>query len=158
MKLLAFAASLLVAGAAPAQTGIEVADAWARATPGKTQNGAAYLTITSATADRLTGLSTPVAEKAELHLMTMEGAIMRMQPLAGVDLPAGLKVSLKPGGTHIMLVGLKEPLRPGQSFPLILHFEKSGTRDVSVAVAKAGAMGPASHSGSDMKMPMPAGH
>jgi periplasmic copper chaperone A len=158
MKLLAFAASLLLAGAAAAQTGIEVTGAWARATPGKAENGAAYLTITSATPDRLTGLSTPVAEKAELHLMTMEGAIMRMQPLAGLDLPTGQQVTLKPGGTHIMLVGLKEPLRPGQSFPLTLHFEKAGTREVSVTVAKAGAMGPASHSGEDMKMPMPAGH
>jgi len=156
MRLLLLAASLLIAaGAAAAQSVVEVTDAWARATPGKAENGAAYLTITSPTADRLTGLSTPVADKAELHLMTMEGGIMRMRPLAGVDLAPGQKVALKPGGTHVMLVGLKEPLRPGQSFPLILQFEKAGASEVTVAVVKTGAMGPASHTGTDL--PMPAG-
>lgn len=156
MKLLAVAAALLIATAATAQTRVEVTDAWARATPGKAENGAAYLTIASPTPDRLTGLSTPVAEAAELHQMTMEDGIMRMRPLAGVDLPAGRKVVLGPGGAHIMLVGLKGPLRQGQSFPLTLHFKKAGASEVAVTVLKAGATGPASH-GADMKMPMPAG-
>ena len=164
--LVVFVACLLIAGAAAAQRGtVEVTDAWARATPGKAENGAAYLTIASPTADRLTGLTTPVAKAAELHMMTMEGtrdgAMMRMHPLAGVDLPAGQKVTLKPGGAHIMLVGLKEPLRPGQSFPLTLHFEKAGTSEVTVTVekagaaAKTGAMGPHSHTGPGTPMPMP---
>ena len=77
-KLLAFAASLLIAGAALAQTGqVEVKNAWARATPGKAENGAAYLTLESPVADRLTGISTPVARTAGLHTMTTEGGIMR---------------------------------------------------------------------------------
>ena len=155
-RLLLLAASLLIAGAATAQTGaIEVTDAWARATPGKAENGAAYLTLRSPTPDRLTGLSTPVAAKAELHAMTMEGGVMRMRPLAGVDLPAGQKVALKPGGAHIMLVGLREKLRSGQFFSLILYFEKAGTSEVTVTVAPAGAMGPASHAGLGMAMPVP---
>jgi copper(I)-binding protein len=160
--LVVFVACLLIAGAAAAQQGaVEVTDAWAPATPGKAENGAAYLTIASPAPDRLTGLTTPVATAAELHMMTMEGtmagSVMRMRPLAGLDLPAGQKVTLKPGGAHIMLVGLKGPLRPGQSFPLTLYFEKAGPREVTVTVAKAGATGPDGYAGTGTPMPMPAG-
>jgi periplasmic copper chaperone A len=157
-KLFAFAAALLLAGGAAAQTGsVEIKNAWARATPGKAENGAAYLTLESPTADRLTGVSTSVAEKAELHTMTMEGGVMRMPPLAGIDLPAGQAVTLQPGAMHIMLLGLIQPLVAGQSFPLTLSFEKAGTREVTVSVEKAGAMGPEKATGGGTQMPMPAG-
>jgi hypothetical protein len=143
-KILAFAASLVVAGAALAQpTQLEVDNAWARATPGKADNGAAYVTITSPTVDRLVSASTPVAKKAELHTMSMQGMVMKMRPISGVDIPAGQPVSLKPGGEHIMLMGLNEQLREGRSFPLTLDFEKAGPRTVTVTVEKAGANGPA---------------
>ena len=69
--------------------------------------------------------------------------VMKMRPLAGLDIPAGQSVTLKPGGEHIMLMGLNGPLHEGQSFPLTLTFEKAGTREVSVAVEKPGAAGPA---------------
>lgn len=145
----AIATALLISAAAMAQTGsVEVTDAWARATPRGAENGAVYLTMRSAAADRLTGLTTPIAEKAELHSMTMDGGIMRMTELAAVDLPAGRAVTLKPGALHIMLVGLKQPLQPGQSIPLTLQFENAGIRDVAVAVGKIGAAGPQSHAGS----------
>jgi hypothetical protein len=143
-KILAFATSLVVASAALAQpTQLEVDHAWARATPGKADNGAAYVTITSPTADRLVSASTPVAKKAELHTMSMQGMVMKMRPISGVDIPAGQPVSLKPGGEHIMLMGLNEQLREGRSFPLTLDFEKAGPRTVTVTVEKAGANGPA---------------
>ena len=143
-KFLALAASLVVASAALAQTTqLEVSNAWARATPGKAENGAAYLTIQSPTADRLLSLSSPVAKKAELHTMSMEGMVMKMRPLASLDIPAGQPVTLKPGGDHIMLIGLNGPLREGQSFPLTLTFENAGAREVTVAVEKPGAAGPA---------------
>ena len=144
MKFLAFAAGLVVASAALAQTGqLEVKDAWARATPGKAENGAAYLTIVSPTTDRLVSVSTPVAKKAELHTMTMKGMVMEMRPVQGVDIPADQAVSLKPGGEHIMLLGLNQPLREGQSFQMTLSFEKAGPRPVTVMVEKSGATGPA---------------
>jgi len=145
-RLLAVAASLLLAGAAAAQTGqIAVKEAWARATPGGAETGGAYLTIVSPTADRLVSVSTPVAAKAELHTMSMEGGVMKMRPLErGVELPAGQPVTLKPGGMHVMLLGLKQPLHQGQSFPLTVTFEKAGSREVTVSVAKPGAMGPGS--------------
>jgi copper(I)-binding protein len=139
-----FAAGLALTAAAPAQTlPLAVSDAWARATPGKSTIGAAYATIESPTADRLVAASTPVASKAELHTMSMSGMVMKMRPIAGVDIPAGQKVTLAPGGMHIMLIGLKKPLQAGQSFPLALTFAKAGTRTVEVAVEKVGAMGPA---------------
>jgi copper(I)-binding protein len=144
LKFLAFATGLLVASAAMAQTNqLEVNNAWARATPGKAENGAAYVTIASPTSDRLVSVSTPVAKKAELHTMEMKGMVMEMRPVAGVDIPAGQPVSLKPGGEHIMLLGLNQPLREGQTFPLTLNFEKAGSRAVTVTVEKAGAAGPA---------------
>jgi periplasmic copper chaperone A len=158
LKSFAFAASLLLAGTAFAQTAstqvqVEVKDAWARATPGKAENGATYLTVVSPVPDRLTGVSTPVAKKAGLHNMTMEGGVMKMRPLSDLDVPAGQPVTLKPGGTHIMLMGLNRQLKPGEHFPLTLSFEKAGTREVEVAVEKAGAMGPEGQTGAGMSMP-----
>ena len=144
IKLLAFAAGLVFASAALAQTNqLEVSNAWARATPGKAETGVAYLTIQSPTPDRLVSVSSPVAKEAQLHTMSMEGMVMKMRPLAGLDIPGGQPVTLKPGGEHIMLIGLHHPLRAGQSFPLTLNFEKAGTRTVTVPVEKAGASGPA---------------
>ncbi len=140
IKLLAFAASLVLAGAAMAQSSqLEVTHAWARATPGKAENGAAYLTIQSPTADKLVAASTPAAKKAELHTMSMTGMIMKMRQVDAIDVPAGKPVTLKPGGFHVMLLGLQQPLKEGQSFPLTLTFEKGGTRTVTVAVEKVGA-------------------
>lgn len=143
MKFVAFAAGLVISGAALAQPSqLEVNSAWARATAGKSTTGVAYATIQSPTADRLVSASTPVAKKAELHTMSMQDMVMKMRPLAGLEVPAGRPVTLKPGGEHIMLLGLNHPLREGQSFPLTLDFEKAGPRTVTVTVEKAGATGP----------------
>jgi len=134
---------VFAAGAASAQTGgLQVENAWARATPGKSQIGAAYVTIQSPTPDRLVAASTPVAKEAQLHTMEMSGMVMKMRPISGVDIPADKPVTLGPGGMHIMLMGLKEPLKAGQSFPLTLNFAKAGTRTVNVAVEPVGATGP----------------
>ena len=142
-KLLTIAVCLVFAGAAQAQTGqLEVAGAWARATPAKAETGIAYLTIRSPTADRLVSVSSPAAKKVELNSMEMSGMVMKMRPLASLDIPAGQPVTLKPGGDHVMLTGLNGPLREGQSFPLTLTFEKAGTREVTVAIEKPGASGP----------------
>jgi periplasmic copper chaperone A len=143
-RLLAVVVCLVIAGAALAQTGqLEVSNAWARATPAKAENGIAYLTIRSPTPDRLLSVSSPVAKKAELNTMEMSGMVMKMRPIASLDIPAGQPVTLKPSGEHIMLLGLNAPLREGQSFPLTLTFEKAGAREVTVAVEKPGAAGPA---------------
>jgi len=142
--LLAVAVCLAIISTALAQTGqLEVSSAWARATPAKAENGIAYLTIRSPTPDRLLSVSSPVAKKAELNTMEMSGMVMKMRPIASLDIPAGQPVTLKPSGEHIMLLGLNALLREGQSFPLTLTFEKAGAREVTVAVEKPGAAGPA---------------
>jgi copper(I)-binding protein len=143
-KLFAYAAAgLLISAAAFAESGlIELKNAWARATPGGAENVAAYLTIESPVTDRLVGVSTPVAKKAELHTMSMDGGVMKMRPIDGIDVSPAHAVTLKPGGTHIMLLGLTHPLQQGQSFTLTLSFEKSGNQDVTVGVEKPGAMAP----------------
>jgi copper(I)-binding protein len=117
--------------------------------------GAVYLTLQSPIADRLTGLSTPVASIAQVHTMTMEGGIMKMSRVAALDLPAGQRIKLEPGAMHIMLIGLTERLSPGQTFPLTLLFEKAGKQEVTVSVGPVGAMGPEKATGGSM--PMPAG-
>jgi periplasmic copper chaperone A len=144
LRMVVLVAGLALAAAASAQTGqVQIENPWARATPGKATIGAAYLTLRSPTGDRLVSAATPVAGKAELHTMEMSGMVMKMRPLAGIDIPAGQPVSLAPGGLHIMLVGLKKPLRAGQSFALTLTFAKAGSQTVEVPVEKVGAAGPA---------------
>ena len=140
-------AAVFLALAAQAQdkpAGIAVEQAWARATPGTVKTGVAYLTLlnTGKDGDRLVGLSTPVAESASLHEMKMEDGIMKMRPLDSVTLAPGEKIELKPSGNHVMLEGLKHPLKEGEHFALTLTFEKSGTEEVQVMVGKVGAMGP----------------
>ena len=144
---------LALGGSAGAQEGVvDIAAAWARATPAGADAAAVYLTLQSPAGDRLIGAETPVAREAGVHEMTMEGSITRMRPVPSLDLPPGRAVTLKPGGLHLMLTGLKQPLQPGHVFALTLHFAKAGDRQVTVAVERAGAMGPAAGA-----MPLPAG-
>ena len=153
----AFAA--LFSLAAIAQTGkVEVKEAWARATPAKAENGAAYVTLVSPVADRLVAASTPVAKKAELHEMSMQNGVMKMRQVDGIALPAGKPVTLKPGGYHIMLLGLNKPLEQGQTIPLTLTFEKGGEEEVTATVEKIGSMGPHAMGSGSKPMNMPMNH
>jgi len=120
---------------------IEVKDIWVRATAGKTDVAAVFMTITSPRPDRLIAASALIARKTDL--MTMEGSSsMKMSYLTAIDLPANKAVSLNPAGLHIWLDGLKQPLKEGETFPLTLTFEKAGKREVAVPVTKASARGP----------------
>ena len=114
---------------------------WARATVAA--NGGAYLAIENGGAqpDRLLRAASPVAATVELHTHIMDGGIMRMRAVEAIDVPAGGKVELKPGGLHIMLMGLKQPLKEGERVKLTLEFEKAGAIEVELAVDKPGAMG-----------------
>ncbi|HEX6842202.1 MAG TPA: copper chaperone PCu(A)C [Stellaceae bacterium] len=128
----------------PASSGIAVTDVWARATPGGAKTGAVYLTLVNhgVEGDRLLGVATPVAAEAQLHTETTENGIMKMRRLTEVEVKPGAATVLKPGASHVMLVGLKQPLKEGESFPLMLDFAKAGKEEVQVKVAKVGAMGP----------------
>lgn len=126
----------------PAAGSIAIEHAWARATPVGAKTGAAYVTFVNhgAAADRLIGASTPMAAKVQVHQDTEDNGVMRMRELPAVDIGPGATFTLKPGGTHMMIVGLKQTLKQGQTFPLTLEFEKAGKIDLMVPIAKAGAM------------------
>lgn len=119
---------------------ITVTDAWARASVGM-GNGAVFLTVNNAgsNADRLIGASTPAAKIAQLHTHMEEGGVMRMRPIDGIDLPTGCHMQLKPGGMHVMLMGLTAPLKEGESFPLTLKFKEA--EPMTVTVGGVSAMG-----------------
>ncbi|MGN6390164.1 MAG: copper chaperone PCu(A)C [Burkholderiaceae bacterium] len=148
--LLALAAAL--AAGAPAQAheydagSLHIVHPHARATVPAQPTGAAYLKIENrgSAPDRLLSASTPAAQSVEIHSMRMDGNVMRMREVPSLDLPPQSSVVLEPGTDyHLMLQGLKAPLKAGDKFPMTLQFEKAGKVDVSVVVGdmKAGAGG-----------------
>ncbi|BBK31778.1 hypothetical protein EDC65_0581 [Stella humosa] len=128
---------------ATAATAIEIVQPWARPTAGGAKTGAAYVTLRNpaAAADRLLSAAAPVADAVELHTVVKDGDVMRMRPVAGIDIAAGSTTRLEPGGFHIMLIGLKAPLKAGDRFPLELVFEKAGRLTADVAVGQPGGHG-----------------
>ena len=119
---------------------INIAHPYARATSSGQPMGGGFLKLENSGADdTLLSASAEVAKAVELHLMSMEGDVMRMRQVERIALPAGKTVELKPGGLHIMLMGLKAPLKVGDSFPLKLKFEKAGEVTVSMTVEAAAA-------------------
>jgi copper(I)-binding protein len=139
MRILLLPALLMLTAAGDVPQ-FQIDHPWARASAGATKTGAAYLTITDNGApDRLIGLSTPVAQTAELHESMAEMGTMKMRPLPGLALVPGKPVTLAPGGYHVMLVGLKAPLKQGDNFPLTLQFEHAAPLTVTVAVEAIGA-------------------
>ncbi|MCF8483355.1 MAG: copper chaperone PCu(A)C [Rhodospirillum sp.] len=129
---------------AEAQAGdITVTEAWARASAGMAKAGGGFLTLsnTGSTDDRLVAAKSDVSTITELHTHIREGDVMRMRPVEAIDVPAGGRVSLQPGGLHVMFIDLKAPLKEGDHFPLTLVFEKSGETTVDVVVKDVGAMG-----------------
>ncbi len=117
-----------------AQNGIDIEDAWSRvAMQGGT--GVVYLTITDiGTPDRLVSITAPVATTAELHESFSEQGVSKMRAVTGLAVAPGKPTMLAPGGYHIMLMGLKQPLKEGDSFPVTLSFEHSGPITATVAV------------------------
>lgn len=131
-----------LAGAQGAKHGaIEIVHPWARATaPGQAAGGGFLEIRNGGAADRLVAASSAAAARVELHRMTMEGDVMRMRQVDAIDLPAGGRVALEPGGLHLMFMGLKRPLAAGSRIPLKLKFEKAGELTVEVKVDAATAL------------------
>ena len=111
--------------AALAQTAaaVKVDGAWARATVQGQMGTGAFMTLTAKDGTRLVGVASPVAGVAEVHEMKMEGDIMKMRVVPALDLPAGKKVELRPGGYHVMLMDLKTPLAKDSTVPVTLLFK-----------------------------------
>lgn len=104
---------------------VKVDGAWARATVAGQRGTGAFMTLTVEQSMRLVGVSSPVAGVAEIHEMKMEGDVMRMRAIAGLDLPAGQKVELRPGGYHLMLMDLKQPLKKDTQISVVLRLQNA---------------------------------
>lgn len=147
-KLIRYLILPLIASAAFAQHGgsnpIHVMSAWSRALPPVSQNGAVYLTLKnySGAADRLVGASSPLAARVEIHLHEMEAGMMTMRRVESVPLNPGEYVIFEPGGKHLMLIGLKRPLKEGEEVPLTLTFERAPPLEVMVPIGAVDAEGP----------------
>jgi len=116
---------------------------YARPTPPGARTGAAYFSVRNAgrVPDRLIAATSSAARSVELHSMTMEGNLMKMRAVTGIDIPAGGSVSLAGGGYHAMLVDLVKPLHAGDRVPLTLTFEKAGKIEVVASVEAASGTG-----------------
>ena len=114
--------------ASQAQTAVK--DPWVRGTVPTQKASGAFMHITSTAGGKLVAAASPVAGVVEIHEMTMDGNVMKMRAVPGLDLPAGKTVELKPGGYHVMLMDLKQQLKPGETVPLTLTIEgKDGKRE-----------------------------
>ena len=124
--------------------GVTVAHPWARATPGGSTVGAAFMEIRTAdgVADKLVSASSPIAGRVEVHTHIKDGDVVKMRRVETLELAPGASRVLKPGGEHVMLFDLKQPLIEGDLVKLTLVFETAGAIDVEGSVEPAGALGP----------------
>lgn len=141
--LLAAAWLAVASGCALAQTTVK--EAWVRGTVPQQQASGLFAEITSTKGGRLVAVSSPVAAVVEIHEMAMEGNVMRMRALPeGLALPAGKTVTLRPGGYHVMLMGLKQQLKAGEKIPFTLTVEEADktreTINIEAPVRALGAM------------------
>jgi periplasmic copper chaperone A len=126
---------------------ITIDDPWARASIGAAGNTAAYMKLANGgeAPDRLVAVKSDVAAHVSLHESREDNGIMKMAPVAGIEVPAGGNAELKPLGLHVMLTGLNRPLKAGETFPMTLVFEKQGEVPVEVSVQQAQGPAAAGH-------------
>jgi copper(I)-binding protein len=127
---------------------LTIENPWTRPTIGKMKTGAGYMKIVNkgAAGDTLVSVASPAAGKLELHTHIREGDVMKMRRVeGGIDIPAGGMAELKPGGLHIMLFDLKEPLKEGDVLPMTLSFRNAGSVRIEVKIQKTPAVAPHTH-------------
>ena len=115
--------------ALPAAAQVSVKEPWVRGTVAQQKATGLFAQVTSTNGGKLVAASSPVAGVVEIHEMAMEGSVMKMRAIPGLDLPAGKPVDLKPGGYHVMLMQLKQQLKPGDTVPVSLVIESGGKRE-----------------------------
>jgi len=120
---------------------IKVMEPWSRPSPAMAGNGVVYMMLMNegGADDALLSVETDTAEVAELHETKMEGDVMKMSPVAKVEIPAGGSAALEPGGLHVMLINLQQELVAGEKIKLTLNFEKSAPLTVEAEIRKMGA-------------------
>lgn len=130
---------------------LDLSDQWTRATPPGAKAGGAYITITNNgdTADTLTGGTTEAAEALEVHSMSMQDGVMKMEELPeGLTIEPGETVTLKPGGLHLMMIGLTDALVADGTITVTLSFEKAGEVTLDIPVGPLGSTeAPMAHDG-----------
>lgn len=151
-----------LAFSATALAQVQVDDAWVRGTVPQQKATGAFMRLTADKPARLVAAESPVAGVTQIHEMSMQDNVMKMQEIPGLDLPAGKAVELKPGGYHVMLMNLHGQVKGGDVVPITLTFEdpETKTRFTQTVEAKAAALGAPSappmdgamQHGSDMKM------
>jgi hypothetical protein len=134
--LLAALALAACGGSGGTPGGITVSEAWARTSPMMERAGAAYMVLqnSGAAEDKLLSVESDVAKTIELHETKEMNGMMQMSPVPNIPVPAGGKAELKPGGLHVMLIGLNRELKAGDKVQLTLNFEKAGKVPVTVEV------------------------
>ncbi len=117
---------------------------WARASILQSRPGVAYLIIHNKTSssDRLIGVTSPLAREINIHISSETNGVMRMRSVPQLEIAAGQVVTMQPGGMHLMLTGLRQPLRQGEQLPIVLEFETAGQLHVNVPVLSIAAQGP----------------
>src|SRR4030095_11180078 len=136
------AVTVIMTAAAPAAAEVAVSDAWVRGTVGGAKSTGAFMRLTSTADVTLVGVASPAAKIVEIHEMKVEGGMMRMSAAARLTLPAGKIVELKPGGYHVMLMDLAQPLKEGDIIPLTMIIEdKAGTKQTIDVRASVRALG-----------------
>lgn len=131
LKLKVLTAMVLLASSAAFAQSVEVTQAWVRSTVQGQKSTGAFMNITAKDGAKLVGASSPVAGLVEVHEMKMDGDIMRMRAVPVLDLPAGQTVQLKPGGYHIMMMNLKQPLAKGSQIALTLRLQDNHGKETS---------------------------
>jgi copper(I)-binding protein len=126
---------------------VSASNAWVRATAPGQKTAAAYLELTSKSDAALVAVESPSAARAELHSMGVDGGVMKMRPVRRIELPARKTVKLAPGGLHVMLIGVKQPLKAGDKVPLMLSVESAGgvTSTITTEAEVRAAAGAAGH-------------
>ncbi len=130
--LLAMTLAMFASSHALAQ--VKAVDAWVRATVAQQSITGAFMHLDSSTDARLVSATTPVADAVELHRMSMDNNVMKMTPVAGIEIPAGKGVDLRPGGYHLMLINLKSQIKAGDVIPITLVIEGQDHQRSSVEV------------------------
>lgn len=132
---------------------LKISTPWTRATPKGAAVGGGYMTITNTgnAPDRLIGGAAEIAARFEVHEMSMDNGIMKMREVVrGIEIKPGEKIEFKPGGYHVMFMGLKQQLIQGQNVKATLQFEKAGKVDVVFVIEGLGAQSPAPAGGHSM--------
>jgi copper(I)-binding protein len=132
-RVFAFVGGWLLVSTA-AWAGVTTTDAWVRGTVPSQDTTGAFLTITSSESAKLVGVATPIAKTAEIHQTMNHGGMMHMDGVKAVELPAGKPVPLQPGGYHVMLMGLKAPVKADSKVPLTLTIEDARGKRSTVRV------------------------